>query len=102
YHGVGTVVFENLQAIKHKGYTRSPSANRKISRFAKRELLQHAILSAMKYKFKILLVNPRGTTHSKKHDEIMRKYGLDRHTASAYLIALKGIEGYRVIRKAIT
>jgi len=33
----------------------------------------------------------------KEHGEVMRKYGLDRHTASAYLIALKSIEGYKMI-----
>jgi len=26
------------------------------------------------------------------HDMIMKKYGLDKHTASAYLIALKGLK----------
>ena len=35
-------------------------------------------------------VDPRGTTSSREHSEIMRKYSLDKHTASAYLIALKG------------
>nr|NAZ28239.1 transposase [Caldivirga sp.] len=40
-------------------------------------------------------VNPRGTTNSKEHDEAMKKHGLDRHTASAYLIALKGLTHQR-------
>jgi len=35
-------------------------------------------------------VDPRGTTNSREHGEIMRRYSLDRHVASAYLIALKG------------
>ena len=89
YHDVGTVVFENLLTIKHRRYTRSPTANRKITRFAKRELLQYALVTAMKYGFNVLLTDPRGTTHSREHDEVMRKHGLDRHSASAYLIALK-------------
>ena len=84
-------MFENLLTIKHRRYTRNPTINRKITRFAKRELLQHAVVSAMKYGFKILLVNPRGTTNSKEHKEIMKKHGLDKHTASAYLITLKGL-----------
>ena len=91
HHGVGTLVFENLLVIKNRRYTRSRKANRKITRFAKKELLQHGIVMAVKYGFKVLLVNPKGTTHSKEHDEAMRKYGLDKHTASAYLIALKGL-----------
>jgi len=88
-HGVGTVVFENLHGIKGRRFTGSRSANRKISRFAKRELLQHAIVMSLKHGFRVLLVDPRGTTNSRDHDEIMRRYGLDRHTASAYLIALR-------------
>jgi len=28
---------------------------------------------------------------SREHDEIMKRYGLDRHAASAYLIALRGL-----------
>ncbi len=99
HHGVGTVVFENLLAIKKRRYTRSRKANRKITRFAKRELLQHGILMAMKYGFKVLLVNPKGTTNSEEHGKIMRRYGLDRHTASAYIIALRGIERHSLIQK---
>ena len=39
-------------------------------------------------------INPKGTTNSAKHSEIMRKYELDRHCASTYLIALRGIGKY--------
>jgi len=101
HHNVGTIDLENLFVIKKREYTRNPTANRKITRFAKKELLRHGILMAMKYGFKVLLVNPKGTTRSKEHDEVMRKYGLDRHTASAYVIALRGIESHNLMRKAI-
>jgi hypothetical protein len=37
-------------------------------------------------------VDPKRTTSSGEHDEIMEKYRLDRHTASAYLIALKRLK----------
>jgi len=37
------------------------------------------------YSINVGYVDPRGTTNSKKHDKIMRKHGLGRHTASAYL-----------------
>ena len=100
HHNVGTVVFENLLVIKKRRYTRIRKANRKITRFAKRELLQHGIIMAMKYGFRVLLVNPRGTTNSEEHSKIMRRYGLDRHTASAYIIAQRGIERYGLIQKA--
>ena len=49
YHGVGVVVFENLFTIKRRRYTENPTANRKITRFPKRMLLQHGIVMAMKY-----------------------------------------------------
>jgi len=32
-----------------------------------------------------------GTTNSEEHEKVMREKGFDRHTASAYLIALKGL-----------
>ncbi len=100
HHNVGTVVFENLLVIKKRRYTRSRKANRKITRFAKKELLQYGILMAMKYGFRVLLVNPKGTTNSEEHDKAMRRYGLDRHTASAYIIAIRGIKRHSLIQKA--
>jgi hypothetical protein len=41
--------------------------------------------------FNVILVNPKGTTNSEDHDKVMRDKGFDRNTASAYLIALKGL-----------
>jgi len=58
-------------------------------------------MKALLYSIKIEYVNPKGTTTSKEHVEVMWKYGLDRHTASAYLIALKGVERRAMIKKAI-
>ncbi|WP_264890766.1 hypothetical protein [Vulcanisaeta souniana] len=92
YHGVGVVVFENLFAVKKRVFGRNRIANRKIARFAKGELLRHGLVMAMKYGFRVYLANPKGTSNSREHDEVMRRYGLDRHTASAYLIALKGLK----------
>ncbi|MCC6021616.1 MAG: hypothetical protein LM560_00640 [Desulfurococcaceae archaeon] len=89
-HGVSVVVFENLLSVKRKRFTRSKKANRKITRFAKKQLIQHGVVMALKYGFRVLLVDPKGTTNSRKHCELMKRYGLDRHTTSAYLIALKG------------
>jgi len=37
----------------------------------------------------VVTVNPKGTTRSEDHEYVMRKCGLDKHTASAYLIALR-------------
>jgi len=91
-HNVGVVVFENLPLIKRRRFTRSRVGNRKITLFAKRQLIQYGVVMALKYGFKTLFTNPRGTTNSKEHGEIMKKLGLDRHTASAYLTALRGLE----------
>ncbi|MEM1749522.1 MAG: hypothetical protein QXV30_05105 [Desulfurococcaceae archaeon] len=63
-----------------------------MSKFAKRQLLTHAIIMSLRYGLKPVLVDSRGTSSSPMLRVIMKKYGLDRHTASAYLIALKYIQ----------
>ena len=94
--GVDYVVFEDLFLVKNMRFTRSKSGNRKVSRFAKRQMLIHGVIKALRSGFNVVLVNPKGTTNSEGHDKVMREKGFDRHTASAYLIALKGLE---VIKK---
>ena len=42
-------------------------------------------------------VDPRGTTHSREHEKVMKRLGLDRHMASAYLIAKRGLEKLKQI-----
>jgi IS605 OrfB family transposase len=90
-HGVNIVVFENLLSVKRKRFTGNKTANRKIARFAKKQLTQYGIVMALKYGFRVLLVDPKGTTSSEEHGELVKRYGLDRHVASAYLIALRGL-----------
>ncbi len=87
HHGVGIVLFEDLDRIKERRYTRSRKANRKISRFPKRKLHEHGIIMAMKYEFKVYLVNPAYT--SKLGEKLGKELGLDKHTASAYVLVLK-------------
>jgi len=89
--GVDYVVFEDLFLVKKRKFTRSKSGNRKVSRFAKRQMLIHGVIKSLRLGFNVVLVNPKGTTNSEGHDRIMREKGFDRHTASAYLIALKGL-----------
>jgi hypothetical protein len=90
--GVDYVVFEDLFLVKRRRFTRSKSGNRKVSRFAKRQMLIHGVIKALRLGFDVVLVNPKGTTNSEGHDRIMRDKVFDRHTASAYSIALKGLE----------
>jgi len=54
-------------------------------------IIEKIALKAPLYSIEVKYVNPRGTTNSTEHDELMRKYGLDRHTASAYLTALRDL-----------
>jgi predicted transposase len=89
--GVDYVVFEDLFLVKNRRFTRSRSGNRKVSRFAKKQLLIHGVIKSLRLGFNVVLVNPKGTTNSEDHDRMMREKGFDRHTASAYLIALKGL-----------
>jgi hypothetical protein len=94
-NGVKTLFLENPEVLgrlrlmwvrggdrKHENY------NHKVSIF-RSTIIEKITLKAPLYSIRVGYVNPKGTTNSKEHDELMKKYGLDRHTASAYLIALK-------------
>ena len=87
--GVDYVAFEDLFLVKKRRFTRSKSGNRKVSRFAKRQMLTHGVIKALRLGFNVILVNPKGTTNSEDHERVMREKGFDRHIASAYLIVLK-------------
>ena len=93
--GVDYVAFENLFEVKKRGKVWSPSGNRKVTRFAKKQLLQHGLLMTLKLGLTPILVDPKGTTHSHEHEEVMKKRGLDRHMASAYIVACKGLKVIR-------
>jgi hypothetical protein len=96
-NGVKTLFLENPEVLgrlrlmwvrsgdrKHENY------NHKVSVF-RSSIIERIALKAPLYSIRVGYVNPKGTTNSVEHDELMRKYGLDKHTASAYSIALKGI-----------
>jgi len=97
HHGVSTIALENPEVLgylrlawirgndkKHGNY------NYKVSVF-RSSIIEKIALKAPLYGLNVEFVDPRGTTSSREHDEAMRRYGLDRHTASAYLIALRSI-----------
>jgi len=101
-HGVETLFLENLEVLgrlklmwvrggdrKHENY------DYKVSVF-RSSIIERIVMKAPLYSIRLGYVNPKGTTNSTEHDELMRKHGLDRHTASAYLIALRvlGINKY--------
>jgi hypothetical protein len=97
-NGVKTLFLENPEVLgrlrlmwvrsgdrKHENY------NHKVAIF-RSSIIERIALKAPLYSIRVGYVNPKGTTNSTKHDELMKKYGLDRHTASAYLTALKGLK----------
>ena len=70
--GVDYVVFEDLFLVKRRRFTWSRSGNRKVSRFAKRQMLIHGVIKALRLGFNVILVNPKGTTNSEEHEKVMR------------------------------
>ncbi len=97
HHGVKTLFLENPEVLSklkllwirngkrlHKNY------NWKLSTFRSR-IIEMIAMKAPLYSIKVGYVDPKGTTNSKEHDEVMRKHRLDIHTASAYIIALRGL-----------
>lgn len=98
--GASVAAFENLLAIKERKFTSNSNANRKIARFAKKQYITHGVLKAFKTGFEaVILVDPAGTTSSEEHDKAMKEHGLDKHTASAYIIALRGLKELKKVYK---
>jgi len=106
HHGVSVIALENPEVIGYLRYYWIRNGDRKSKNYNyKKSIFRNKIIETVTYKaplysLKTIYVNPRGTSHSKEHDEIMKRYGLDRHTASAYLIALRGIVRHTTIQKA--
>ena len=88
-------MFEDLTRIKNRKFTSNPYANRKIARFPEKQILIHGVIKALRLGFTVVLVNPGGTSNSVTHRQIMKEKGLDRHMASAYLIAYRGLKVIR-------
>jgi len=107
HHGVSIIVLENPEVIGYLRYYWIRNGERKTGNYNYRvSIFRNRIIEVITYKaspyaITVKYVNPKGTTHSEEHDEIMGRYGLDRHTTSAYLIALRGIERHNLIQKAI-
>ncbi len=96
-HGVKTLFLENPEVLGRLrlmwvrgGDRRHENYNHKVSIF-RSSIIERIAMKAPLYSIETKYVNPRGTTNSKEHDEAMRKHRLDRHTASAYLTALRGL-----------
>ena len=98
HHGVKTLFLENPEVLGRlklawikSGDRGRENYNHKVTTF-RSSIIERIAIKAPLYSIETKYVNPRGTTNSIEHDELMRKYGLDRHTTSAHLIALRGLK----------
>jgi len=98
YHnGVKTLFLEDPEVLGRlrlywvrNGERLHENYNWKVSTF-RCSIIERITMKAPLYSIKVKYVNPRGTTNSRKHREIMKKHRLDQHNTSAYLIALRGL-----------
>jgi len=97
HHGVKTLFLENPEILGRlrlmwvrNGSKKHENYNHKVSIF-RSSIIERITMKVPLYSIRVSYVNPKGTTNSTKHDEAMRKHGLDKHITSAYLTALKGL-----------
>ncbi|MFP3157342.1 MAG: hypothetical protein RXQ97_03925 [Caldivirga sp.] len=97
HHGVKTLLLENPEILGRlrlmwirNGDRRHENYNHKVTTF-RSTIIERIAMKAPLYSIETKYVNPRGTTNSKEHDELMKKHGLDKHTTSAHPTAPKGL-----------
>jgi len=81
--------------IKH-GERKDKHWNYRVSRF-RAKTIEDIKQVCKQHSIPYIEVDPKGTTHSEEHKQIVQKLGLDRHMASAYLIAKRGLEKLKQI-----
>jgi hypothetical protein len=97
HHNVKTLFLENPGVLGKLKLLWVRNGDRKHENYNYRKavfrgsVIEMIALKAPLYSINVKYVDPKGTTNSEEHDEAMKRYGLDRHTASAYLIALRGL-----------
>jgi hypothetical protein len=96
-HGVSTIALENPEVLGYlklawvrNGYRKHENYNYKKAIF-RNSIIERITMKTPLYGLNTEFVDPKGTTSSREHNEIMKRFGLDRHTASAYIIALRSI-----------
>jgi hypothetical protein len=98
HHGVKTLFLENPEVLGKLKLLWVRSDDRRHENYNYRVLvfrssvIETIALKAPLHGINVKYVDPKGTTNSREHDEIMKRFRLDRHTASAYLIALEGLK----------
>ena len=98
HHGVRTIALENPETLGRLklawirgGERKNRNYNYKVMLF-RNSIIERIAWKTPLYGMEVKYISLKGTTRSRKHDEAMRKHGLDKHAASAYLIALKSIQ----------
>jgi len=93
HHGVSILALENPEVLGvlklfwvRSGERKTENYNWRVMTFRSR-VIEMIAMKAPLYSIEVKYVDPKGTTSSEEHDEAMKRLGLDRHTASAYLIA---------------
>jgi len=90
-HGAKIFVAERLAKTSTK--TRNKATNRKINKFALKQYTGHLKVLVGRVDGKLHLINPAYTSVAAKM--ISRDLGLDTHTTSAYILALKHIKTHK-------
>ncbi|WP_228546750.1 hypothetical protein [Hyperthermus butylicus] len=98
-HGVSVIALESPKIVGHLKYywirnnTDRGSRNYNYRKaIFRNKIIEVTTYKAPLYSIKVIHVNPKGTTSSREHGEVAKKYGLDKHVASAYMVALKGLK----------
>jgi len=99
YHnGVKILFLENPEVLgKLKllwirgGERRNRNYNWRVSIF-RSSVIEMITMKAPLYSIETRYIDPKGTTNSIEHDEVMKRHRLDKHTASAYIIAMRGLK----------
>ncbi|MEM3849290.1 MAG: hypothetical protein QXS42_05970 [Zestosphaera sp.] len=97
HHGASAVALENPGVIGYlryywvrNGERGGRNYNYKVAVF-RSSIIERILWKAPLYGLKIVYVDPKGTTSSREHAETMKKHRLNKHTASAYLIASRAL-----------
>jgi hypothetical protein len=93
HHGVSTIALEDPEVLGYLKLTWIRSGDRRHENYNYRaavfrnSVIERIAMKTPLYGPNVEFVKPKGTTSSREHEEAMKRYGLDKHAASAYLIA---------------
>ena len=105
HHGASVVAVENPEVIGYLRYywirngdRRTRSYNYRVTMF-RNSIIERIMWKAPLYAIHVITVDPKGTSRSKEHEYVMKKCRLDKHTTSAYLIALRARKTLKSLKR---